>query len=92
MTPYVDAIADRTAIVPADEDVITDHQALQYVGGVVRVPDDHRFKGTDGLFRHGDTAIAGALGYAASREIKHAYGYTTARDDGGGPDAAFAQR
>lgn len=75
MPAYVDAIADRTAVVPADEDVIADHQALQFVGRVIKVPDDFRFKGSDGSFRHGDTAIAGALGYAASREIKPEFDY-----------------
>lgn len=69
MPPYTDAIADRTAILPADEDIVSDHQSLQFVGGVIRVPDDHRLKGSDGQFRHGDSAIAGALGYAASREM-----------------------
>ncbi|TPQ53032.1 hypothetical protein C2U72_00105, partial [Prosthecomicrobium hirschii] len=34
MPPYIDAIADRTAVLPMDEDVIADHQALQFCGRV----------------------------------------------------------
>ena len=42
------------------------------------MPDDHRFKGNDGFDRHGDSAIAGMLGYFASRQDLEAYGYTAA--------------
>lgn len=73
--PYVEAFGDRTLTVAGDEDVIRDHQALQYVGGVVKVPDDMRYKGEDGLTRHGDTAIAGMLGWYASRQGASEYGY-----------------
>ena len=58
-----------------DDDVIRDHQALQYVGGVVKVPDDFRYKGSDGLDRHGDTGIAGMLVWYASRQGAVEYGY-----------------
>lgn len=78
-TPYVDAIAGQMMGLPADEDIITDHQALQFVDrGIIKVPDGHRLKGTDGEFRHGDTAIAGMLAYAASRDVHHEYAYTPA--------------
>lgn len=73
--PYVEAIGDRTVTLAADEDVIRDHQALAYVGGIIRVPDDMRYKGEDGLQRHGDTAIAGMLAWFASRQGAAAYGY-----------------
>lgn len=72
---YVEAIGDRTVTLAADEDVVRDHQALQYVGGIVRVPDDMRYKGEDGLTRHGDTAIAGILAWYASRQAAAEYGY-----------------
>lgn len=72
---YVEAFGDRTLTVAGDEDVIRDHQALQYVGGVVKVPDDMRYKGEDGLTRHGDTAIAGMLAWYASRQGAAEYGY-----------------
>jgi phage FluMu gp28-like protein len=63
---YVEAITDQTILLPQDEDVLRDHQALSYVNGVVKVPDDMRFKGSDGLERHGDSAIAGMLCWFAS--------------------------
>ncbi len=82
---YVEAIGDQTVTVAADEDVIRDHQALQYVDGVIKVPDDHRHKGEDGLDRHGDTAIAGILAWFASRQITISYGYETSRPSAGDP-------
>lgn len=95
-SPYVEAIGDRTVTVAADEDVIRDHQAAAYVGGIIRVPDDMRYKGEDGLQRHGDTFIAGMLAWFASRQGAKEYGYEPVRvgqgmmgddpDDWGGPD------
>jgi phage FluMu gp28-like protein len=74
-TPYIEAFSDRTVILPKHDDVLRDHQALAYVGGIIKVPDDHRFKGSDGFQRHGDSAIAGMLGYAASRADYWEAGY-----------------
>lgn len=94
--PYVEAIGDRTVTLAADEDVMRDHQALAYVGGIIRVPDEMRYKGEDGLQRHGDTAIAGMLAWFASRQGAKEYGYEPVRvgrgmmpgdaDDWNGPD------
>ncbi|WP_054310017.1 hypothetical protein [Mesorhizobium sp. 1M-11] len=75
---YIEAFGDQTVTVAADEDVIRDHQALQYVGGIIKVPDDHRHKGEDGLDRHGDTAIAGILAWFASLQMTIGYGYEPA--------------
>ncbi|MFT4099115.1 MAG: hypothetical protein QM651_18490 [Rhodoblastus sp.] len=75
---YVEAFSDRTILLARDEDVLKDHQALAYVNGVVKVPDDHRFKGLDGLERHGDSALAGMLLFCASRQGAIEYGYTPA--------------
>ncbi len=74
-TAYIEAFGDRSVIVAGDEDVIRDHQALSYVNGIVKVPDDMRYKGEDGLTRHGDTAIAGMLAWFASRQGAAEYGY-----------------
>ena len=74
-TPYVEAFGERSLRIAADEDVVRDHQALAYDGGVVKVPDDMRYKGSDGLDRHGDTAIAGMLAWYASRQGAIEYGY-----------------
>ncbi len=79
-TAYVEAFTDRTLILPRDEGVLQDHQALAYVNGVIRVPENHRFKGPDGFDRHGDTAIAGVLMWHASTLTPIAYGYMSAQD------------
>lgn len=78
MPPYIEAFGDRTVVLPAQEDVLRDHQALQFVDGIIRIPRDFRFKGSDGLDRHGDSAVAGALAWHASRSDIHEYGYTSA--------------
>ena len=75
MPPYIEAFSDRTIELARHEDVLRDHQSLQYVDGIIRVPRDFRFKGSDGLDRHGDSAVAGALGYFASRSELHEYDY-----------------
>ena len=87
--PYVEAFGDRTILIAADKDVTRDHQALSYVGGVIKVPDDMRYKGEDGQTRHGDVAIAGMLGWYASRQNAAEYDYTPVvpdRFDGFGGD------
>ena len=93
---YLTAFGDRTVTVAGDEDTIRDHQALSYVGGVVRVPDDMHYKGEDGLMRHGDRAIAGILAWYASRQGAAEYGYEPVSgaadaDGGGGGDDEAAE-
>ena len=83
-TPYVEAFGDHSVVIAGDDDVIRDHQALQYVGGVVKVPDDFRYKGSDGLDRHGDTGIAGMLAWHASRQGAIEYGYEPVGRPGAG--------
>jgi phage FluMu gp28-like protein len=78
MPPYIEAFADKTILLPADADVLADHQALAYVaGGYIKVPDDHSTKGNDGYDRHGDTAPAGALAFFASKQNPISYAYET---------------
>ncbi|PIO98593.1 hypothetical protein [Pleomorphomonas carboxyditropha] len=67
---YVDAVAERSCRLAQDEDIVQDHQGLQYVGRIIKIPDDHRTKGSDGLDRHGDAAIAGMIAYAASEDMR----------------------
>lgn len=76
MIPYIEAFSDKTILLPMDADVLADHQALSYVNGFVKVPDDYSAKGVDGYDRHGDTAPAGALAYFASRLDFTEYSYT----------------
>lgn len=68
MEPYRQAFEDKTLLLPRDADVLSDHQAIQMIGGVAKVPDAHSDTGADGYDRHGDVGIAGALGYFASRQ------------------------
>lgn len=74
--PYVEAFSDGTIVLPMDLDVVRDHQALVYEGGVIKVPADMRYKGeADGLERHGDVGIAGMLLWFASLQGVVDYGY-----------------
>lgn len=83
--PYVGAFGDATVEIAADEDIVRDHQALQYVGGIIKVPDDMRYKGADGFERHGDAGIAGMLCWYASRQGAVEYGYQPIPAPGGNP-------
>lgn len=75
MPPYIEAFEDKTILLPKHADVLADHQALQWTSGVIMVPSDFKFKGSDGLNRHGDSAIAGALFHYASRQDHVEYAY-----------------
>ncbi|WP_216598393.1 terminase large subunit domain-containing protein [Phaeobacter sp. 11ANDIMAR09] len=68
MPPYIEAFGDKTIVLCAHADVVQDHQSLQFVDGIIKVPDGFRMKGSDGLDRHGDSAVASALAFFASRQ------------------------
>ena len=78
--PYVEAFTDRTVLWPTDADILRDHQGLANVDGIIKVPDDHRTKGEDGINRHGDTAIAGMLAFYASNQDLPEYGFISVRE------------
>ncbi|UNF36509.1 hypothetical protein [Bartonella krasnovii] len=80
MPAYLEAFGDGSIVLPRDSDIVADHQALAYVNGIVKIPDNHRFKGSDGFMRHGDSAIACALAYFASRQTPEIYEYTPVRE------------
>lgn len=65
--PYRTAYEDGTILVPASEDIIADHRRVVLNKGIPRI-DDGRDKGSDGEYRHGDSAVAGVLAWAATRE------------------------
>lgn len=91
---YIEAFSDSTIILPMDEDILRDHQALAYVNGVIKVPDDYRFQGANGFARHGDSAIAGLLLWFASRQGAVEYDYRAAPRGGEGlpeSDSIFAE-
>lgn len=78
MPQYKAAFEDGMILLPLDEDIMADHRDLVFDKGVMKLPDtSSRRKGTDGQKRHGDAAIAGALGYAASLMDVVEYGYET---------------
>lgn len=82
MPPYKAAFEDGMIVLPQDRDMLADHRALKMVRGVIRIPDrrtespaaERQKDGASGQ-RHGDSAIAGALAYAASRAEPEEYGY-----------------
>ncbi len=79
MPPYIEAFgSNRSLILPRHDDIVKDHQALSFVNGIIKVPQDFRFKGTDGNTRHGDYAIASALGYWISQQDIAEYDYMSA--------------
>ncbi|SNY91383.1 Mu-like prophage FluMu protein gp28 [Cohaesibacter sp. ES.047] len=73
---YIESFGSvRSNLLPADEDIVKDHQALAYVDGIIKVPQDFRFKGTDGHMRHGDYALASMLAYWVSFQDIAEYSY-----------------
>jgi len=67
MPPFKAAFEDKTLSIPRDADVLADLRAVRMDKGIAKVPDDARVRGADGRERHGDTAIALAIGVFASR-------------------------
>lgn len=64
---YRAAYEERRIIVPDSEDVALDHASVVLVRGRPTM-DDKRTRGSDGAPRHGDTAVAGLLAWAATEE------------------------
>ena len=64
---YRSAYEDRTILVPKSEDVIADHRRVVLNQGSPKMSDG-RDRGSDGMYRHGDSAVAGLLAYAAALE------------------------
>ena len=55
---YKAALESRTLTLIKDADVLADHLAVKTDRGVPKIPANYRYKGTDGLYRHGDTTVA----------------------------------
>jgi len=64
---YKAAYEDKSIIVPKSEDIIADHRRVVLDKGNPKM-DDGRDKGSDGLARHGDSAVAGLLAWMATEE------------------------
>lgn len=91
--PYRAAFEDRSIAVPASEDIIADHRRVVLNKGIPKV-DDGRDKGSDGEYRHGDSAVAGVLAWAATREegVTPAGATVEAADDDYLPEAMRGRR
>lgn len=72
MPPWKAAFEDAMIVLPRDRDILADHRAIGLVRGVARVVER---TGDVGKKRHGDAAVASALGYFASRTDPEIYGY-----------------
>lgn len=67
MPAYKAAFEDETIMLARDADVIEDHRAFKVIRGVARLPEI-RQKGKDNKLRHGDSGIAGAMAWFATRQ------------------------
>ena len=76
MEPFVQAFEDKTIDLGKDADVKNDIRALERIDGVVKLPKLRQADTKDsGLKRHGDAAIALALGWFASLSDVESFGY-----------------
>jgi phage FluMu gp28-like protein len=66
MPKYKAAYEDKNIEIPRDADILEDHRALKMEKGIARIPDE-RTTGADKGKRHGDSAIAGAMLWMATR-------------------------
>lgn len=77
---YRAAHEDRSIAIARSEDVIADHRLVELHKGKPRMSDG-RVKGSDGQFRHGDTASAGVIAWAVIlEEGEPAFGVTVGED------------
>ncbi len=76
MPRYKAAFEDGTIEIPKDADVLSDHRAFVLEHGVAKIAE--RRPGSDGKGRHGDSAMAAALAYFASRAEGGQIGYLAA--------------
>jgi len=67
MPRYKAAFEDRSIQLPKDADIIEDHRAFKVIKGVAKLPET-KTKGQDKKQRHGDSGIAGALAWYATRQ------------------------
>ncbi len=67
MPRFKAAFEDGSLAIPRDADILLDHRAIVVEHGVAQI-GDRRMRGSDHKSRHGDSAIAAALAYFASRQ------------------------
>ncbi len=66
MPPYKAAYEDKNIEIPRDADILEDHRAVKMEKGIARIPEG-RTTGADKNKRHGDSAVAGAMLWTATR-------------------------
>lgn len=67
MPAYKAAFEDQTIMLAKDADGIEDHRAFKIIKGVAKLPEI-RQRGSDNQKRHGDSGIAGAMAWFATRQ------------------------
>ncbi len=67
MPKYKAAFEDRSILLAKDADVIEDHRAFKVIKGIAKLPDK-KTKSKDKKQRHGDSGIAGAMAWFATRQ------------------------
>lgn len=81
---YRQAMEAECVRLDANEDVIADHRMVVMVQGRPGI-SGARVKGSDGQYRHGDSAVAGVLAHYATCQERIEYGYTPAGRDADHP-------
>lgn len=66
MPRYKAAYEDKTIEIPRDADILEDHRMVKMDKGIARIPEE-RTTGADKGKRHGDSAVAGAMLWCATR-------------------------
>jgi phage FluMu gp28-like protein len=90
MPRYKAAFEDAHITLPRDDGILNDHRAVQNVKGVPKVPDSGHTKDLkDGLGRHGDSAIAGALAWFASLNSASPIEYMSSGNERGADAQGF---
>lgn len=86
------AYEDKSLAICAGEDVIADHRRVVLNKGLPKIDDGHD-KGSDGGQRHGDTAVAAVLAWAATLiEGQPAAGATVTESETRNPSDRFKGR
>lgn len=62
---YKSALESTYIVLPKNEDIVADHRRVILVKGTPKMDDGHD-RGSDGKQRHGDSAVAGVLVWAAA--------------------------
>jgi phage FluMu gp28-like protein len=76
MVPFQQAFEDKMMDLPKDVDILNDVRALELIDGIIKLPKLRVQDTKDAEFkRHGDGAIALAMGYFASKQDVAEYAY-----------------